>query len=576
MGSFLVHSAALIAALAVLPQIVGEFWSYTLALYFLYAIATLGIGLCWGQAGFLPLGQAMFFGLAAYLSGLSLIHFKDSWLLLVLLPASALAPGVLAYGIGLLVFRGRTLSGPFFAMITLALALLAFQIANSWNAVTGGFNGLKNIPGLPGLTDFVDLYYVAAAALAVSLLTLSWLLKAPTGILWRAIAQNERRVRFFGFNVQNTKALVFGISGVLAGIGGTLYAPQQNLVTPQLVGFILSADLVIWAAVGGRSTLYGPAVGAVLIGILTADLRDEVAYWEVILAAIFIIVVLYFRQGLMGFVEPAIARLWRRRFVRTVPAPARVVATEGEGLQLSDVAVKMGEVTILDGLDLAIDQPGIYCLIGPNGAGKTSTFNAITGELPVRNGTVSVLGTDRTGASADRLSRLGTGRKFQTPSIFPDHTIAENLNVALWGGRGRWRDLLKPQSHHWHSPILQEAQARFPFLADEDRPAGDLSHGQRQILELVMVLVTEPRLLLLDEPSAGLSPTETLEVIDAIRWVSERLNACTLIVEHDMAFVRELAEKVFVMHQGRLLAGGSVAEIQANEAVKAVYVGATS
>ena len=101
MASFLGHSAALVAALAVLPQLVGEFWAYTLALYFLYAIASLGIGLCWGQAGFLPLGQAMFFGLAAYLSGLSLIHFKDSWLLLLLLPGAALAPGLLAYGIGL-------------------------------------------------------------------------------------------------------------------------------------------------------------------------------------------------------------------------------------------------------------------------------------------------------------------------------------------------------------------------------------------------------------------------------------------------------------------------------------------
>ena len=220
MASFLVHSAALVAALAVLPQLVGEFWAYTLALYFLYAIASMGIGLCWGQAGILPLGQAMFFGLAAYLSGLSLIHFRDSWLLLVLLPGAALAPGLLAYGIGLLVFRGRTLTGPFFAMITLALTLLAFQIANSWNDVTGGFNGLKNIPGLPGLSDFTDLYYISAAALAVCVLGIAWLRRAPAGVLWRAVAQNEQRVRFCGFPVQNVKAAAFGLSGVLAGIGG--------------------------------------------------------------------------------------------------------------------------------------------------------------------------------------------------------------------------------------------------------------------------------------------------------------------------------------------------------------------
>ena len=585
MASFLGHSAALIAALAVLPQLVGEFWAYTLALYFLYAIASLGIGLCWGQAGFLPLGQAMFFGLAAYLSGLSLIHFKESWLLLLLLPAAALAPGLLAYGIGLLVFRGRTLSGPFFAMITLALTLLAFQIANSWNDVTGGFNGLKNIPSLPGLSDFTDLYYISAVALAVCLLAIAWLRRAPAGVLWRAVAQNEQRVRFCGFAVQNVKAAVFGLSGVLAGVGGALYAPQQNLVTPQLCGFILSADLVIWAAVGGRATLYGPVVGAVLIGILTADLRDEISYWEVILAVIFIVVVLYFRQGLMGFVEPLFERLWRRRAGRSLESPDRPAGPRDAtgpdmgadtGFALDDVRIRMGSVSILEGLDLAIDRPGIYCLIGPNGAGKTSCFNAMTGELPVRSGHIRIFGRARTGAAADLLSRIGVGRKFQAPSLFPDLTVAENFNIGLWGGRARLRDLLRMDSHGWTSAILREAQARFPFLAEEDRRAGDLSHGQRQILELAMVLIAEPRLILLDEPSAGLSQIETQEVIDAIRWVSGRLNACTVIVEHDMTFVRELADRIFVLHQGRLLASGTVAEIQADERVRAVYVGASA
>ena len=576
MASFLVHSAALVAALAVLPQLVGEFWAYTLALYFLYAIASMGIGLCWGQAGILPLGQAMFFGLAAYLSGLSLIHFRDSWLLLVLLPGAALAPGLLAYAIGLLVFRGRTLTGPFFAMITLALTLLAFQIANSWNDVTGGFNGLKNIPGLPGLSDFTDLYYISAAALAVCVLGIAWLRRAPAGVLWRAVAQNEQRVRFCGFPVQNVKAAAFGLSGVLAGIGGALYAPQQNLVTPQLCGFILSADLVIWAAVGGRATLYGPVVGAVLIGILTADLRDEISWWEVVLAAIFIVVVLYFRQGLMGFVEPLFERLWRRPAGRDIDSPARPSGPAGIGFALEDVGVRMGQVRILEGLDLAIGRPGIYCLIGPNGAGKTSCFNAMTGELPVRGGRIRILGRERTGAAADLLSRIGVGRKFQAPSLFPDLTVAENFNIGLWGGRARLVDLVRMRSHRWSSAILREAQARFAFLAEEDRRAGDLSHGQRQILELVMVLIAEPRLILLDEPSAGLSQAETREVIEAIRWVGERLDACTVIVEHDMTFVRELADRIFVLHQGRLLTSGTVAEIQADERVKAVYVGASA
>src|SRR5262249_15858256 len=143
----------------------GEFWAYQLGLYCLYACAAIGVGLCWGQAGFLPLGQAMFFGIAAYLSGFALIAFDASFAVFPLLLLAALASGLLAYLICLLVLRRRGESGPYFSMITLALSLLAFQLANGWNDVTGGFNGLKGIPGLPGLDDISAAYYVAATAL---------------------------------------------------------------------------------------------------------------------------------------------------------------------------------------------------------------------------------------------------------------------------------------------------------------------------------------------------------------------------------------------------------------------------
>src|SRR5262249_38727220 len=160
--------------------------------------------------------------------------------------------------IGLVVFRGRTESGPYFALITLAIALLAFQMANSWNQVTGGYNGLKGIPALPGLDGFTAIYHVAAVALAAAVAVAGWLVHAPLGVLGRALAQNERRVAFFGFDTARLKAAAFGVSGALAGAAGVLYAPQQGLVTPEQCGFALSADLVIWTAVGGRRFVLGP------------------------------------------------------------------------------------------------------------------------------------------------------------------------------------------------------------------------------------------------------------------------------------------------------------------------------
>ena len=344
-------ASAAVLTLLLLPFAVGDFWAYQLGLLYLYAIAALGIGLCWGRTGFLPLGQGTFFGLAAYLSGLALIELDGSVWLIVLLPLAACASGLLAFLIGVLVFRRRGESGPYFSMITLALSLLAYQVANNWESVTGGFNGLKGIPGLPGLDSYTAAYEVAAVALAASAFGVAWLYRAPLGVLWAALAHNERRVVLFGFDGNRLKAVAFGVSGLLAGIGGALYAPQQGLVTPQLCGFGLSADLVIWAAVGGRFRLLGPVLGAVLIGVLTSGLRDRFQFWEIGIAIVFIAVVLLFPQGLIGIFAPLERRFGRR------PAPAPGIAaptrTDPGGaaqLVVEGVHVRVGEVTILDGL----------------------------------------------------------------------------------------------------------------------------------------------------------------------------------------------------------------------------------
>jgi branched-chain amino acid transport system permease protein len=580
-GGAILATAAGAFGLFALPQLMGDYWAYQLSLFFLYAIAALGVGLCWGRAGFLPLGQALFFGLAAYLSGLALIAFEASYWLLLLLPLAALAPGLLAFGIGRLVFRRGRESGPYFSMITLALSLLGFQIANSYESVTGGFNGLKGIPGLPGLDGYVESYYVASAALILASLALAWLYRSPLGVLWAALSRNERRVSMFGFDTNRLKAVAFGVSGVFAGVAGALYAPQQGLVTPQAVAFLLSADLVIWTAVGGRSRLLGPALGAILLGVLTSELRTRFVWWEVVLALLFIGVVLLFPDGIGGALARLSAairrRVWpgRRTHGAEVAAPERALRVDAPPqLTIDAVDVRVGEVKILDRLSLRFEQPAIYCVIGPNGAGKTSTFNLLTGELPAQSGTARFDGHSIIGLPPHRIMRLGIGRKFQIPSVFVELTIADNLAIALWCGRTTRGDLLRPSLRRWTTPMRRALAERYPFLADADRTAAELSHGERQILELAMALLGEPRLLLLDEPCAGLSPSETDAVIDVVRWAAAQTHAMVVVIEHDMSLVRQLADRVFVLHNGTLLAEGSVAEVQADESVKAVYVGA--
>jgi branched-chain amino acid transport system permease protein len=569
------RTASLIVLIAIaLPFLLGQFWAYQLGLYALYAAAAVGVGLCWGQAGFLPLGQALFFGLAAYLSGLTFIAFTDLPIIAVLaMPVFAIVSALLAYAIGVLVFRRRGESGPYFSMITLALSLLAFQIATSWNSVTGGFNGLKGIPGLPGLSDFSDVYYVSAAILLVVLGIAGWLYNAPVGVLWRALAQNERRLQLFGFDTNQLKAFAFGVSGLMAGIGGVIYAPQQGIVTPQAVGFALSADLVIWAAVGGRGSLLGPVIGTLLVGSLAAQLRDTLPFWEVLMAVFFIVIVLVFPRGIAGLADPLARFLKGRRKQPAIAAPRHLNQNPPARLILNGVGVRAGEVTILDRLSLDFEPTGIFCVIGPNGAGKTSMFNAVSGELAATAGSIDLGGTTVGGLTPHRITRLGVARKLQIPSVFQNLTIADNLAVALWSGRASKLQLLDPRLRHWTTPMLEDFQKRYPFLASVERKAAELSHGEQQILELAMALMTEPRVLLLDEPCAGLSPEETTAVIGIVRWAAARLGGAIIVIEHDMSLVKELAEVVYVLHNGTLLAKGSVAAIQADPAVRAVYVG---
>lgn len=570
------RAASIVVLVAIaLPLVLGQFWAYQLGLYALYAAAAVGVGLCWGQAGFLPLGQALFFGLAAYLSGLAFIAFADTPIVAVLLlPVAGLASGLLAYAIGFVVFRRSGESGAYFSMITLALTLLAFQIATSWNSVTGGFNGLKGIPGIPGLDDIADVYYVSAAILLVILAFAGWLYTAPIGVLWRALAQNERRLKLFGFDTDQLKSVAFGAAGFMAGVGGAIYAPQQGIVTPQVAGFGLSADLVIWAAVGGRSSLLGPVIGTLLVGSLTAQLRDTLPFWEVLMALFFIAIVLVFPRGIAGLPEPLLRRFGKHKPNKaSIAAPDDPVTRPPVKLVLNGVSVQVGEVTILDKLSVDFDQAGIFCVIGPNGAGKTSMFNVVSGELASESGTIELGGAAIVGLPPNRVSRLGVARKLQIPSVFPDLSIVDNLAIALWSGRAGKLALFDPRLRRWTSPMLKELQARYPFLASGARYASELSHGEQQILELAMALLTEPRVLLLDEPCAGLSPEETAAVMEIVRWAAQRIGGAIIIIEHDMSLVKELAQVVYVLHNGALLAKGSVAAIQADSAVRAVYVG---
>ena len=579
MGFTPAASLAVLAGLALVPFLWGSFTAYELGLYLIYGMVGQGVALCWGRAGFLPLGQALYFGIGAYIAGAAFGSLGNSLhVLAFVIIAAILLPAVLAGIIGALVFSRQTGSGPYFSLITLALAMLGFQLANTMAGVTGGFNGMTGIPDLlPGVDRYGNLYFVIVGFLGITTLALAYLFRTPFGQLLAAISQNEERVQFFGFNSGLFKAAAFAISAGIAGLAGTLFASHQGIVTPQAVGFLLSAEFVIWTAVGGRASLAGPVIGAVAIGFLASGLRDEFVYWEVAVAAVFVIVVLKWPSGMAGM----LLSLWKRtglagrniaRRERDISLPAPP-AKQVPDLEFRDVDVAVGSVRILNGLNLAIGANAIHCVIGPNGAGKTSALNAMTGKLRVTSGEILWGRRSLAGTRSQKAAALGVGRKFQVPSVFPALTIAQNVDIAVWANRIRLPQLALLSPYRWQTPMLTALEGRFPFLAHSGQAAEALSVGERQMLDFALTMLSGPDLVLLDEPCAGLSVEETAQMTEAVSELIPELGATGIIIEHDMHVVERLADRVHVLHQGRLLASGTMAEVRLSPEVQAVYSG---
>ena len=579
MGFTLAASPVVLVGLGLVPLVWGSYTAYELGLYLIYGMVGQGVALCWGRAGFLPLGQALFFGIGAYIAGAALSTFGNGWLVVVFAVIGAiLFPAFLAGFVGALVFNRQIGSGPYFSLITLALAMLGFQLANSMEEITGGFNGMTGIPDLrPGIDRFEQLYYVIVGFLGITTLALAYLLRAPFGQLLSAISQNEERLQFFGFNTGLVKAAAFAISAGIAGFAGALYAPHQGIVTPQALGFLLSAEFVIWTAVGGRRSLAGPVVGAVAIGFLASGLRDDFLYWEVVVAIVFIGVVLRWPSGMAGM----LVSLWRRAGwmrgssrarQRSLSLGARSQRPVPD-LEFREVDVRVGSVEILNGLTLLIDAKAIHCVIGPNGAGKTSALNAMTGKLPVSSGDIRWAGKSLVGRRANRVAAMGIGRKLQVPSVFSSLSIAQNVDIAIWANRIGTLELFKMAPYRWTTPVLERLEERFAFLVDSGQRAGALSVGERQMLDFSLTMLSEPELVLLDEPCAGLSVSETAQMTEAISVLVAELGATGIIIEHDMDVVDRLSDRVHVLHQGRLLASGTMADIRLSPEVQEVYAG---
>ncbi|MFH0129273.1 ATP-binding cassette domain-containing protein [Variovorax sp. VaC1] len=541
---------------------------------FFFAIAAITVDVLWGYTGYLSFGQSAFFGIGAYAAGLVFTHsgFSISTALLALGAAIVVSAAVGALVGWLSFYRGAS---PFFAtVISLVLPIVLTQLLLSGGQWTGSSSGLT---GYESFDLSVEAWYWVAGGMLVLFGLLGWLLvRSDAGRVLAAIRDNESRCTYLGIPTAAVKIALLTVMAMVAGIAGFGYGAFSGVVAPELTGFALGTELIIWVALGGRGTLWGPLIGAVLINVATAYLSGSMPFaWQLIVGVAFVGVIVLLPQGLVPLLlKPfGLGRIAAR--VPTLAARSVGVVAAAQAatpaLHMAQVAKHYGALKVLQGIDLEAHAGELVGLIGPNGAGKTTLMRCMSDGAERSAGTVKLCGHDIRDLPPEACVRFGLGRKFQNANIFESLTVAQCLRIA---GTLLERPSLLRQDDALRLPAYALDVVRATGLdAKLATVARDLSHGEQQALELAMVLALEPRIVLLDEPTAGLTQTERAQIGEVLSSLAHRHGLCCLLVEHDLDFVEQIATRIVVLHQGTIVMQGSFEEVVNSPLVKTIYAG---
>jgi branched-chain amino acid transport system permease protein len=574
----LLFGAAALLLIAVGPYVLPDFMVNNLIRGFLYAVVALTVDILWGYTGILTFGQSAFFGIGAYSAGLIFTHmgFSPEHAALAF-AAGIFVSVVVAALVGWLAFYHG--ASPLYAsVVTLVLPIIVAQILYSGGTFTGSSSGLS---GFDSFAIEINTWFWIAGAFLVFVTAGAWLfVRSDAGRILVAIRENESRCEYLGINVSRVKILLLIASAVIAAIAGYAFAGVQMVVAPEYAGFVFGTELVIWVALGGRGTLIGPVIGTLLIDVSTAYLSGNLPFiWKLIIGLAFVVVIVALPQGIAPLIKRAFTRRRRGDAATEVPQlqpaaeePLAGLAAGGQhAVALTGIRKHFGSLQVLDGIDFNTRRGELLSLVGPNGAGKTTLMRCISDGGERSAGTVLINDHNIERKPPYECVAFGVGRKFQNATTFDALTVAESLRIArtrlqrpsLWTRAGTL-DL--------PGAVLQVMQA-----TGLDQKLGlhvrHLSHGEKQALELAMVLALEPSVLLLDEPTAGLTKPERTLIGRILVQLTSAHGLCILLVEHDLDFVRKISSRVIVLHQGRIVLDGSVTEVVESELVRTIYAG---
>jgi ABC-type branched-subunit amino acid transport system ATPase component/ABC-type branched-subunit amino acid transport system permease subunit len=553
----------------------------------IFAMACMALNILVGHTGLVSFGHGAWFGLAAYTAGLIQREWLPGHFLLPILAAVALVAIVSAL-FGALILRRK---GVYFSLLTLALAAMFYAIAFRWTAVTGGEDGLGGItrPVIAGISfDVAPPFYALVAGIAFCVVYVLWRFhRSPVGSVLVAIRENEQRARFIGYATDRYKLVAFTVSATITGLAGTLLLFNNRMTSAEPISVAFSGELLAMVVIGGMRSFLGPALGALFFVIFRDYLSSVTENWLLWFGLLFVCFIVFSPTGLVGVAQqllrpfrasPALDAAMSARKAGDATLPdflKHPPLGEGHVLAAEGIVKSFGGIKAVQGVDIRMHDRTLHALIGPNGAGKTTAFNLISGMFTPDKGSVMLAGRPIGGLSPEAITRAGIGRSFQITNLFPTLSIAENVRLAV--------QARSPQAFNPWTPALalDEVNGQAAGVIQtmglsgvEAAEAGSLSYGGQRLLDMSLALATRPRVLLLDEPLAGLAAAERERVGLLIKSISRDMPV--LLVEHDIDRVFQIADHVTVMNEGQVLVDGDVENARSSAKVQEVYIGSGS
>ena len=543
----------------------------TLIKAFFFAIAAITVDLLWGYTGYLTFGQSAFFGAGAYCAGLIFTHlgFSNEYALLAAI-TSIVVPGLMALFVGWLSFYHGA-AAFFSCVISLVVPIVIYQLVLSGGDFTGSSSGLTGFETFD--FEIESWYWIAGAIMLFVAIASDIFVKSDAGKILIAIRDNEQRCEYLGLNTYTIKTLLLGACGAIAGFAGFSYGAFSGVVAPELTSFSFGTEMIIWVALSGRGTLWGPVIGTILITLISSYLSNSIPFvWQLILGLGFVAVIVFLPKGLLPYVLKSLSQNKNSGSqVKLEEAKIRDNNISGHAIVMNHVSKSYGKLDVLKDITLTGDPGELIGIIGPNGAGKTTLMRCMGDGEHRTGGSVEICGHDLGKKHPEDIVRLGLGRKFQNANIFQSLTVSECLRIARTEldtpSFIRKSDKLKLPSY------VLDVMKVTGLVAKLDTVAKDLSHGEQQALELSMVLALEPKVVLLDEPTAGLTLSERRDIGKIFSALAGKYRICCLLVEHDLDFVKEIATKIVVLYHGTILMQGNVNEVVNSKLVQDIYTG---